>query len=170
MSRNTTLRALATVFVAGILIPTAGRAQTVDLSAAQKLEQRVDQSFDIGQFGKMADLLVKAAARRSETDPLAVSDLFRAAGAYYTAGKPQRARETYVQAADRALAMGDVKQAANGYLRAAIIANEQRDPERDQLIAKANRLAASPLLSEGDRHLIVGQFVQPVQVATEKAR
>ncbi len=168
MSRNTTLRALATVFVAGILIPTAGRAQTVDPSAAQKLEQRVDQSFDVGQFAKMADLLVKAASLRAETDPLGVSDLVRAAGAYYSSGKPQRARETFVQAADRALAMGDVNNAASGYLRAAIIANQQRDPERDGLIAKANKLAASPLLTQGQREVILAQFQQTVQVATKK--
>ncbi len=169
MSRNTTLRALATIFVAGILIPTAGRAQTVDPTAAQKLEQRAE-SFDVSQFPHIGDLLVKAASLRSDTDPVGLDDLVRAAGAYWSGGKKTRARETFVQAADRALSMGDVRQAANGYLRAAIIANEQRDPERDALIQKANKLAASPLLTDGDRRMILGQFVQPVQVATKEQK
>ncbi len=167
MTRNKTFSTLAAIFVAGVLVPVAGHAQTIDPSAAEKLEQKAE-TFDVRQFGWASDQLVRAAALRSDTDPLGVSDLFRAAGGYYTAGKRTRARETYVQAAERALAMGDVKHAANAYLAAAIIANEQRDPERDGLIAKANRLSASPLLSEGERRLILGQFTKPVQVATEK--
>ncbi len=165
MSRNQTLRALAAIFVAGVLFPVAGHAQTTDPSAAQKLEQAA-QSFDVGRFAWAGDQLVKAAALRSDTDSLGVSDLLQAAGAYRQAGKRARARGIYEQAAERALAMGDVRHAAAGYLAAAVIANEQRDPERDVLIAKANRLAASPLLTPGDRQLIVGQFKQPVQVAT----
>ncbi len=165
MSRNRTLGALAMIFVAGVLVPVGGHAQTADPAGAQKLEQQAE-SFDVGQFARAADQLVKAAALRSDTDPLGVSDLFRAAGGYYTAGKRARAREMYVQAAERALGMGDVRHAAAGYLAAAIIANEQRDPERDALIAKANRLSASPVLSEGERQAILGQFRQPVQVAT----
>ncbi len=164
MSRNKTLSTLAAIFVAGVLLPVAGHAQTTDLSAAQKLEQQAE-TFNVGKFAWAGDQLVKAASLRSETDPIGVSDLLRAAGGYYTAGKRTRARETYVQAADRALAMGDVRHAASGYLAAAIIANEQRDPERDVLIAKANRLAASPLLSEPHRRQILGQFRQPLQVA-----
>jgi len=164
MRRTNSFGALATIFIAGLLIPTAGRAQTVDPSEAQRLEQKA-VSFRIDEFAKVADVLVKAASLRSETDPVGVADLLQAAMAYYGGGKPDRARQTFVQAADRALAMGDVVRAASGYLRAAIIANQQRDPERDALIAKANRLAASPLLTEPHRRAILGQFKQPIQVA-----
>jgi len=161
---NTILSALATLVVAGMLNPTAGGAQTVNPTEAERLEQRA-ASFHVRDIVKVGSALLRAASLRCDTDPIGVTDLIRAGTAYYGGGNPERARATFVQAADRALAMGDVVQAADGYLRAAIIANQQGDLERDVLIAKANRLAASPLLSEAHRRLIVGQFKQPVEVA-----
>ncbi len=62
MSRNKTLSALAAIFLAGVLVPTTGHAQSVDPSAAQKLEQKAE-SFDVRQFGWAAEQLVQAAAR-----------------------------------------------------------------------------------------------------------
>ncbi len=164
MRRNTILSALATLFVAGMLNPMVGRAQTVNVGEAQRLEQKA-VTFKIADIVKVAAGLVRAASLRSDTDPIGVTDLLAAGAAYYGGGKLDRARVAFVQAGDRALAMGDVVHAAQGYLHAAIIANEQRDPERDVLIAKANRLAASPLLSEPHRRQILGQFRQPLQVA-----
>ncbi len=164
MSRHTSIRAFAALVVAGILVPVGGYAQTV---RSQELESRAEsllaQRENLGQGAK---LLVRAAALRGETDPVGVSDLLFAAGAYYASGKQTQGREIYVQAADRALAMGDVPRAAFGYVRAALIANEQRLAVRDELIQKANRLAASPFVTEGQRQSILGQFEkQPVVVA-----
>ncbi len=164
MRRNTILSALATLFVAGMLNPMAGGAQTVNVAEAERLEQKA-VSFNLADFVKVANGLVRAASLRSDTDPLGVTDLLSAGNAYYVGGKLDRARVAFVQAGDRALAMGDVVHAAQGYLHAAIIANQQGDPVRDVLIAKANRLAASPLLTEPHRRAILGQFKQPLQVA-----
>ncbi|HEX9107730.1 MAG TPA: hypothetical protein VF832_10890 [Longimicrobiales bacterium] len=163
MSRNTSFRTFATLVVAGILVPVAGHGQSRPEAMESRAESLLAQRQDLHRGAK---LLVQAAALRGETDPVGVSDLLFAAGAFYADGKRTQGRETYVQAAERALAMGDVPRAAIGYVRAALIANEQRDPVRDELIHKANRLAASPFVSETQRQSILGQFEkQPVVIA-----
>jgi hypothetical protein len=164
MSRKTSIRTLATLVVAGILVPVAGYGQTV---RPEVLESRAEALLTHREdLGRGARLLVQAAGMRGDTDPVAVSDLLYAAGAFYAGGKHTQGREAYVQAAERALAMGDVPRAAFGYIRAALIANEQRDPVRDELIQKADRLASSPFVSEAVRQSILGQFAtKPLVVA-----
>lgn len=131
------LRLLATVLVAGILVPVYGRAQTVR--------------------GPGASVPLTVIA---QDEARALDQLFVTASASYYAGQRAQARRGFEQAADRALQLGDLKTAVRSLLNAAIIANEQRDPERDELIARAYRLTASPLLSEAQKDQIRNQFYE----------
>ncbi len=166
------LRALTVVVVAGALLPTGARAQSarirVSTGEAEALEARAAAVMEGGNgIGKAAQLFLRAAALRPETDPIAVGDLMVAANGFYVTGRPERARTVAVQAGERALAMGHVGEAAHSFLFAAIIANQQRDVAmRDVLIGRAHRLAASPLLSRTQRDVILAQF-QPLVLMAE---
>ncbi len=169
--RTITLGALGTMAVAGLLLPLSVHAQSARIhtapTAAEALEARAARAMDGGHgIGRAADLLLRAAALRSEIDPTGVGDLMVAANGFYFTGRAERARTVATQAGERALAMGDVDGAAHAFLFAAIIANQQRDvAARDLLIGRADRLAASPLLSPAQRDVILAQFRPLVLVA-----
>ncbi len=158
----------AALLVAGCVVPSIVSAQT---TTPEKLEARAKAYLNSGRgVGKAAGLFAKASHFRSPTDPIGVGDMIAAASGYYYSGQPVKAREISEQAGERALAMGDVDRAAHAFLFAAIVANQQGDVEgRDELIARANGLAASPLLSPAQRYAIQAQFESaklPVQVAS----
>ncbi len=169
MRRNTLmLRALGTLAVASLIVSGAARAQSaVDPRAAAALEAKATSQLDVSRdLGKAADLFVKASALRPATDPIGVGDLTAAASGYYLGGMLTRSRIVSVQAGERALAMGDVEEAAHAFLYAALVAHKQADDAgRDSLIARAHRLAASPLLSQAQQASILSRFSRPVRVA-----
>ena len=174
MSRKSrTISVLAVV--AATVVPSLAFAQTSVKSAPaapafQAVERQANVLLDQPrQWVQAAGLYQQAAALRPASDPLGVQDLLVAGGAYRWSGRKGTAREVYVQAAERALAMGDVDTAARAFLLAAVVANEQKNfPIANELNARARLLASSPLLSDGQRRLIIGQF-ETVQAAVVSA-
>ncbi len=174
--RTLKLSALAAVVAATILLPRTSAAQAIRSksapapSPALALESQARPMMDLPKkWAQMADLYAQAAQVRTADDPRGVDDLVLAAAGYRWAGKRTPARATYVAAAERALGLGDVVRAADAFLCAAVIANEQKDlPAAWELKARAERLAQSPLLTDGQRRLILGQFAGPVRVAEHR--
>ncbi len=170
------LSALAAVVAATILLPRTGGAQAICSksapapSPALALEARARPMMDQPKkWAEFAGLMAEAAQIRTLEDPRGVDDLIMAAAAYRWAGKRTAARTNYVAAGERALALGDVVRAADSFLCAAVIANEQKDLAAAwELKGRAERLAQSPLLTEGQRRLILGQFAGPAQYARER--
>lgn len=172
--RTLKVSALAAVVAATILVPVTARAQIRTKSAppapALALERQASPMMDEPkQWPAMAELYVQAAQLRTADDPRGVDDLILAAAAYRWSGKRTPARTTFVAAGERALSLGDVVRAADAFLTAAVIANEQKDLAAAwQLKGRAERLAQSPLLTDGQRTLILGQFGGPVRYAEHK--
>lgn len=171
------LNALATVVAASLVAAGNGMSQTIAtrsapaVSAALALEAQARPLIDVRpRWKEMADLFVQAAQIRTADDPRGVDDLVLAAAGYRWVGKRSPARATYVAAAERALALGDIVRAADAFLCAAVIAHEQKDLATAwELKGRAERLAQSPLLAEGQRRQILAQFGQSLQVAEHKA-
>ena len=174
MSRKSrTISVLAVL--AATVVPSIAFAQTnVKSAPAAPAFQAVERQANVlldqpRQWVQAAGLYRQAAALRPAGDPLGVQDLLVAGGAYRWSGHKGTAREVYVQAAERALAMGDVDTAARAILLAAVVANEQKNyPVANELNTRARLLASSPLLSDGQRRLILGQF-ETVQAAVAHA-
>ncbi len=161
------LIAAVAIVAAGVLPQRlAGQLPIISASEATagavRLEARATQADGLGAAARLRE---RAAELRAAGDPLGVTDLVIAASARFYSGDPTRARELYVRAAERALADGDVEVAARSFLMAALVANEQRDPVTLVLKARAERLTASPLLTEAQRRHILAVFEQPVRVA-----
>ncbi len=163
-SKSRTISVLAVIVAAGI-VPSFARAQTSVKSAPpapafQKVEKQANMLLDQPRkWTQAAALYEQAAALRPAGDPTGVQDLVVAAGAYRWSGHKGMAREVYVQAGERALAMGDVDNAARCFLLAAVVANEQKNyAVANDLNARARLLASSPLLSAGQRRNILAQF------------
>ncbi len=170
--RTLKVSALTAVVAATVLFPGLGAAQIRGKSApppspAIALENQARPMMDQPKkWAEMADLFLQAAQIRTADDPRGVDDLILAAGGYRWSGKRSPARAAYVAAGERALALGDVVRAADAFLTAALIANEQKDLAAAwQLKGHAERLAQSPLLTDGQRRLILGQFGATLQVA-----
>ncbi len=174
--RTLKLSALAMVVATTILLPRPGSGQASQTkrapapSPALALESRARPMMDQPKmWSNMADLFAQAAQIRTADDPRGVDDLILAAAAYRWAGKQSPARATYIAAGERALGLGDVVRAADAFLSAALIANEQKDLAAAwQLKGRAERLAQSPLLTDGQRRLILGQFAAPVRYAQHR--
>ncbi len=174
--RSLKLSALATVVAASLLVAGDAAAQTIatmgapSVSPAIALESQAGPLIDVrNRWKEMADLFVQAAQIRTADDPRGVDDLVLAAAGYRWAGKRSPARTTYVAAAERALALGDIVRAADAFTCAAVIAYEQKDLATAwELKGRAERLAQSPLLTEGQRRQILAQFGPSLQVAGHK--
>ncbi len=165
-SKSRTISVVAFIVAAGI-VPSIARAQTMSKSAPpapafQKVEKQATMLLDQPKnWTQAAELYQQAAALRPADDPTGVQDLLVAGGAYRWTGHKRMARQVYVQAAERALSMGDVDVGARAFLLAAVVAYEQKDVAgASELNARARLLAASPLLTDGQRRLILGQFEQ----------
>lgn len=88
------------------------------LERAQNAEEVASNSEGASSKFEAARLHEESARLRAADDPKAVTSL-RAAGMYLAYDRPARAAELLVEAAERALAMGDVVTAANSYIDAA---------------------------------------------------
>jgi hypothetical protein len=85
-----------------------------------------------------------------------VQPLAWAAHLFGYAKRPLEARRTMEEAAERALAMGDVVRAAQAYVEASFFADKQKNRvETERLGRKALLLAGSPLLAGDQRDEIM---------------
>ena len=128
------------------------RADELEAQAAALHEQ-------LNRYPEAARLYKEAASLRSATDPRAVESLALAAHLYHYANRLFDARRTMEQAANRALARGDVLRASQANLEAALFAFKQgNDSETERLARKALKLAQSPLLTEQQRASIINRL------------
>jgi hypothetical protein len=159
-SRRLLLTAAAALAV--FALPASVRAQmlepirvTESREKAEKLDSqaRAFEENDWSQLKKAAGLREEAAALRAIDDPAGTVSLYWAARDRYYSGNPKAARILMEQAAERALAMGDVLNAATAFTEAAYISADLKDGERMRALAgKARLLANSPMLNEDQRY------------------
>lgn len=148
---SSTIRTLLTAAaLLGGMAPSTARAQTARKSAppvpayvaVEKEANQLLQSPSTWLDGAAAQ--ERAAALRHPDDPRAIRDLLVAAGAYYWGGNKTHARRTYVKAGECALGLGDLETATHAWVRAAIIAKEQKDPAAAvALMHRAQRLSTA---------------------------
>jgi hypothetical protein len=150
----------ASAVIAVFALPVTARAQmepirvTEALQKAEKLDAEAlsYEQNDWAQLKKAARLRELAAELRTPEDPAGTVSLYWAARDRYYSGDPKAARVLMEQAADRALAMGDVLNAVTAYTEAAYICADIKDGDRMRtLAAKAKLLANSPMLSAEQR-------------------
>jgi hypothetical protein len=136
--------------------------QAVARAQAVALEKQAESWLGVPKkWSKLARSLERAAEIRGPDDPRAVRDLMMAAAARVSAHNHLAARTAFTQGAEWALGLGDVENAANGYMRASLMSIELKDfASARALRDKAERLARSPLLTEGQRAAILGHFVE----------
>lgn len=131
---------------------------------AEELEREARDLFSQPKkYGKASALLQEAATERVLGDPLRVKDLHLASYLAFYKGDKRRALELMTQAADEALAVGDVVVAADNYADAAFLAQEGKRPDAAVKLAKKSALLAnSPLIDSKTRAGILAR----VEVAT----
>ena len=149
------------VLLATAGLPGAASAQyrlptIVSTVKADSLHEAAAQLATDGRWRDAARLYRRSAEFRAAEDPVGSRCLKEAAALAYAAGDRSGARSDMAHAADRALARGNLREAANAYLDAAWIAQEQEKPGQVwEFGHRAEILAASPLLSESDRGAIL---------------
>lgn len=140
---------------------TAG-TEARSLSPADQLHERAVEQGERGTIDgwrSAARLHLESAAKRSASDGLAERCLHEAADLLYATGDLPGAQRAALASAEHAAARGDVIAAANSYLDAAVVAQDQRQPGAvREYVAKARLLVESPLLSEGQRRLLVSRL------------
>ena len=151
----------AMVLVAAAGLPSAAAAQyrlptIVSTVKADSLQEVAFELRTAGRYRDAARLYRRSAEFRAAEDSVGFRCLTEAAALAYTAGDRSGARTDMARAAERALARGDLRAAALAYLDAAWIAQEQKQQRQVwEFGHRAEILAASPLLSESDRGIIL---------------
>ena len=174
---NASLASRASIFT--VLLATAGlpgaaeaqyRLPTIVSSVkADSLHEVAVTLATAGRWRDAARIYRRSGEFRAAGDPLGSRCLSEAAALAYAAGDRSGARTDMAHAADRALARGDLREAALAYLDAAWIAQEQQKPNQVwEFGHRAEILAASPLLSESDRGAIL-QRIERAPVAMRTA-
>jgi tetratricopeptide (TPR) repeat protein len=156
------------VTVAMSVVPDRAVTQTSNKSAAlamtitraDELEAQAAALHDqLDRYSEAARLYKESAALRSAIDPRGVESLAMAAHLYHYANRLFDARKTMEQAAQRALARGDVLRASIANVDAAMFAYKQGNlSQTERLGRKALKLAESPLLTEEQRASIVNRL------------
>lgn len=169
------------VSATGLLIAAALTLALPDATAAQApvgggstsitadvLHARAASLFETpDRYATAAQLLVRAAGEREAGDAVATKELITAAKLYSYAGRARIARSTMTQAAERALADGDVRLSAHAYVDAAILSAALQDaPGASDLLLRARRLAMATHLSANDRDAILGRLAPSTAVAS----
>jgi hypothetical protein len=135
------------------------RADVLEIQATALHDQ-------LNRYSEAARLHKESAALRSATDPRAVESLVTAAHLYHYANRLFDARKTMEQAANRALARGDVVRASIASVEAAFFAYKQGNlSQTERLGRKALKLAESPLLTPEQRAYIVNRLRDPTAAA-----
>ena len=161
MSMSFSRLSLAGVLLAIAALPTAAAAQyqlpvLVSSVKADSLHEAAVALVTAHRWRDAARLHRESAALRSADDPLAFRCLSDAAALAYAVHDRTAARNDMAEAAGQALSRGDLSSAAQAYLDAAWIAQEQKNPRQVwELGHRAEMLAASPLLAERDRMAIL---------------
>lgn len=135
-------------------------AQDAGSAEPEALEARAAALEGVGptQYDEAADLYREAAELREEGDPQAVEDLMRSGKLAYYTGDERRALSDLEKAAERALAFGDVVNAATAYLDAGWIADAMGDGARAyEFAVKGVRLSQSPLIEASLRRELQGR-------------
>jgi hypothetical protein len=113
------------------------------------------------QYRRAAELYVQASDLREASDPQRVENRKMAARLYFLSGNVARARVVMEDAANTALAAGNLVQAAHTYLDASVLARDDRAPgDANRLAQKAELLMASPLVSDAERKDVLGRIVK----------
>lgn len=154
----------SSILAAGILAfaaSTAGAQTQVAMNpgatdrAAALRSQAETYLEEQGQWRRATPLLERSAALSAADDVRAVESLRLAGHLRAAAGEHAAAQRNFERAADRALAMGAVLDAANALLDAAVAAARNGNaPSFETLIDRAALLSASPLLSEAQARSI----------------
>ena len=162
------------VLLATAGLPGAAAAQyrlptIVSSVKADSLHEVAGRLVTEGRWRDAARLYRRSAEFRAAEDPLGSQCLSKAAALTYATGDRSGARTDMAHAAERALARGDLRAAALAYLDAAWIAQEQEKPSQVwEFGHRAEILAASPLLSDSDRSVIL-QRIERAPVAMRTA-
>lgn len=120
-------------------------------------------------WNRVAALHEESARLRPPGDPYRIRDLIVAAAIIDRNGDHTKAGHLMQDAADAALVVGDVAQAADLYVTAAIITNRGGDGMTAMtLIHKAELLLNSPLLGEEVRAAIRARIVETQQSVASK--
>jgi len=126
----------------------AGRAATLRAQATAIFSDRT-------RYGQAAELLQQSSALTPVEDPARADDLRVAANLLYYTGAVSEAQDVMIQAAEAALARGDVVTAANAFLDAAWLAAMRHGTSQARdLASRALHLAASPYLTNDQREAI----------------
>ena len=153
--------AVAGALLATLGLPAAASAQyqlpTLTSSArADSLHEAAVALTAAHRWGDAARLHRRSAELRDADDALGFRCLKDAAALVYATGDRSGARADMAAAASQALARGELRPAADAYLDAAWIAQEQRNPRKVyELGHRAEMLADSPLLGASDRAAIL---------------
>jgi hypothetical protein len=151
----------ALVLLATPGLPSAAAAQyrlptIVSSVKADSLHEVAAKLVADGRWRDAARVYRRSAEFRAMEDSIGFQCLTSAAALAYATGDRSAARNDMAHAAERALARGDLREAALSYLDAAWIAQEQQKPNQVwELGHRAEILAASPLLSQSDRGAIL---------------
>jgi hypothetical protein len=165
---STWMRAVRGVLPVICMLPVVAQAQTsVKSSMSEWALTRALQFHDSAvalysqprRAAQAARLHLKEVNFRAKGDPEAVEALVMAANLFNYAHQPISARRIMEDAADRALATGDVVVAAQAYTNAAFLAQKVGNvDEMKRLARKAILLSDSPLLMPEQRQDIRNRF------------
>jgi hypothetical protein len=165
--RSATFAAAVTLAVPGA-ISAQTPLETVKITAARSAEanalsEKAASLYSTSRkFKDAARLHMRAADLRAPGDAKGFDDLSMAAHLYWAAGDVSRAQESMERAAEHAAARGDIVAAARSYVDAGLLAIEDRHTDRvPELARKAELLASSPLLTEGQRAEIMRRVGSP---------
>lgn len=163
MSRIPTSR-LASGAVAGVLalaLAAAAQAQDkkpanvdpADRAAAAEAQALRAEALQLGDDPKewhhVMELRAEAARIAPLEDPLRIDDLWVAGVLAASMGELSRAKDYLVESAEAAMAFGELPKAAEAYATAAVTAAKQGAfEESDELLAKVDMLAHSPLMPQ----------------------
>jgi hypothetical protein len=143
--------AAVALFLVTLLGPEAATAQAGP--GPEELHAAAELLFPTpNRHAEAAELLCREADLRSGDDPDGVEAQLLCGKLYYYAGELTQSRDALEDAARRALANGDVVQAAHAFVDASLIAEMQgKSRAVGDLAGKARMLAGSPLLTSGQR-------------------
>jgi tetratricopeptide (TPR) repeat protein len=132
-------------------VPDIRGGSSLDVVRAEALEAQAGALFLENRPLAIARLFEQAAALRAEDDPERANS-YRVAGVMYQrAGRLPAAVRNLTTAAEAYLANGDIVQAHQQFILAAMAAQEQQQPETvERLVRQAECLLNSPLLSPAE--------------------
>jgi hypothetical protein len=121
---------------------------------AVELERKAAQLYSEPlRYLEAARLHMRAAELREHGDPMQVQNLSMAGRLFYYTGRKAEAFRAIEAAADAAIAVGDVLNAAHLFVDASHLAHEiNRREDALRLRDRARLLTKSPLLAESDRN------------------